>query len=203
MARLFEKIQRPSLRWGLIFGSILGIAVTVFNFVIGFVPDQNTQALLGYIPALLFIVLGFYAGLRASRETRRWTSGLVAGIWVGVIGAAITEIIPVIYTLVNMQSIVASNRLYIKTHPVEANHMDPTKYTSSDVLVVMAESILLGIASSTLYTIIGGALGGFIGRRRALAVSADSASVAYQEAMFTPPVSQVRGREAESAGAEE
>lgn len=191
MTRIFAKIQRPSLRWGLIFGIILGVVATAYNFAISFVQDQNTLAVLGYIPALLFIVLGFYAGLRAAQETRKWTSGLVAGIWVGVIGAAITEIVPAIYTLVNMQSIVTSDRLYIKTHPAETNNMDPTKFTSSDVLVVMLESILLGIISSSLYTTIGGALGGFVGRRRALAASGESAGTGavYQEAMFEPPAS--------------
>lgn len=182
MIRIFAKIQRPSLRWGLIFGIILGVVATAYNFAISFVQDQNAQGLLQYFPALLFIVLSFYAGLRAARETQRWTSGLVAGIWVGVIGTVIAEIVPTGYILANLQNIVA----YIKTHPAEANNIDPAKFTSSDLLVGVAENILVAIIGTSLYTIIGGALGGFIGRRRALAAG-ESQSKVYEEAMFEPP----------------
>lgn len=188
MTRIFAKIQRPSLRWGLIFGIILGVVATAYNFALNFVQDQSAQGLLQYFPALLFIVLSFYAGLRASQETRKWTSGLVAGIWVGVIGAVITEIIPTIYILVNMQNVVASYRVYIKTHPVETGNIDPAKFTSSDVLTGMAENILVGIIGTSLYTVIGGGLGGFIGRRRALAAG-ESEGAVYQETMFEPPAS--------------
>lgn len=183
MKNIFAKIQRPSLRWGLIFGIILGIALMAFDFAVSFVSDQSSLGLLGYIPALLFIVLGFYAGLRASQETGKWVSGLVAGIWVGVIGAAIAELLPVIITLINLQSFLDN-----------LNKVNHAKYTTSDVEAFLAENALAGIISSTLYTAIGGALGGFIGRRRALAAASKATTAAYEEAMFEPPTDQTNDK---------
>src|SRR5690348_11373348 len=108
MAKLFSRIQRPSLRWGLIFGIILGLANIAYNVAVMYVTDVSAQQILGYIPAILFLVLGFYAGMRASQETGKWTSGLAAGIWVGVISVLIVEVVVVVNTVVNLQNIIAT-----------------------------------------------------------------------------------------------
>src|SRR6266851_6843066 len=131
----FARIQRPSLRWGVIFGIILGIVEAAFNFAVSHVTDQNAQNILGYVPALLFLVLGFYAGLRASQETGRWTTGLITGLWVGLIGTVIADLIPLANTFFNLQNIVADAQAYIKTHEAQVNNMKPSDYTASDVMV--------------------------------------------------------------------
>ncbi len=187
--RPFARIQRPSLRWGLIFGIILGIVEAVFNFAASF-TDQNTQNILGYIPAVLFLVLGFYAGLRASQETGKWTTSLLAGLWVGLIGTVIADLIPLAYTLFNLQSIVANSQAYIKTHEAQVNNIKPSDYTASDVMITFLLQLVVSIINAAFFTIVGGGLAGFIGRRRALALaSAGTGTSVYEEAMFTAPAS--------------
>jgi uncharacterized membrane protein len=169
MINIFARIQRPSLRWGLIFGVILGIAEVGYNFTASFITDASLLAILGYIPALLLIFIGFYAGLRASRETGKWTSGLAAGIWVGVIAAVIFYLIPMINTFVNLQAMIASGQLYFKTHPQPG--FNPSSYGASDVIITQLEVWLSLVAEFALFTLVSSALGGFVGRRRSLAMA--------------------------------
>jgi hypothetical protein len=186
MAKLFSRIQRPSLRWGLIFGIILGIANIAYNFATILITDSNVQAILGYVPAILFLVLGFYAGLRSAQETGKWTSGLAAGIWVGVIGVLIVELVVFANVLINLQNIIASERLYIQAHEAQFNNLKPADFGASDVIVTTVVEALVSIITATLFTTIGGALGGFTGRRRALA-AAQNQSQPYSESLFEPP----------------
>jgi hypothetical protein len=199
MAKVFMRIRRPSLRWGLIFGLILGIVEIGYNFVTSFITQADLQSLLSYVPTVLFLVLGFYAGLRAARETGKWTSGLVAGIWVGVIGTVFAYLVVLVNILINLQSIVASSQLYIKTHPDQVGGIKPSDYTASDVLITALVGLLATVINSVFFTLIGGALGGFMGRRQALAL-ATPASTEYVEAMFEPLPS---GSEAASDEAQE
>lgn len=196
MAEILARIkQRPALRWGLIFGLILGIVDIAYNFAGSFVTDAGAQNILGFIPAVLFLVFGFYAGLRASQETSRWTSGLVAGIWVAVIGTLIFYVIPLINVIVNIQSIIENQRLLLKAHPVSG--VDPANYGASDVFVALLVEMLISMISCAFCTLIGGALGGFMGRRRALA---SKTSEAYEESLFQPPVSDEEAAPAEVKG---
>jgi hypothetical protein len=184
MTKIFAKIQRPSLRWGLIFGIILGVVEVVYNYAASFITEVNVQSILGYIAAILFIVMGFYAGLRASQETGKWISGLVAGIWVAVIGTVIFYVIPLANTFINLQAFVASAQLYLKTHPVSG--MKPSNYTASDVIITELLGLLASMINCALFTIIGGGLGGFMGRRRSLAL-ATPAHTEDEEALLVPP----------------
>lgn len=200
MAKVFMRIRRPSLRWGLIFGLILGVVEIGYNFATSFITQADVQNILGYVPTVLFLVLGFYAGLRAARETGRWTSGLVAGIWVGVIGTVFAYLVVLINILINLQSIVASSQLYIKTHQAQVGGIKPSDYTASDVLITALVGLLVAVINSVFFTLIGGALGGFAGRRRALSLAA-SASPEHVEAMFESPPSDTRTEPAEEKDA--
>ncbi|HVU70482.1 MAG TPA: hypothetical protein VHD63_25380 [Ktedonobacteraceae bacterium] len=184
MAKLFSRIQRPSLRWGLIFGIILGLANIAYNVAVTYVTDVNAQQILGYIPAILFLVLGFYAGMRAAQETGKWTSGLAAGVWVGVISVLVVEIVVVVNTIVNLQNIIATQRQYIQMNQAQFGDMKPSDFTASDVAVTVVVEALISIITASLFTTIGGALGGFTGRRRALAVAQ---SQPYTESLFEEP----------------
>lgn len=192
MIQIFARIKRPSLRWGLIFGIILGVVEVAYNFGASFVSDVNVQSILGYIMAFLFIITGFYAGLRAARETGRWTSGLAAGIWVAVFGTVIFFIIPIINTLINLQTIVASQQLYLKMHPV--NGMKPSDYTASDVIVTQLVGMCLQMIFCALFTTVSGGLGGFVGRRRAL-LAAENGEEESIIAESAPPESEMETQE--------
>ncbi|HXR66048.1 MAG TPA: hypothetical protein VN729_08995 [Ktedonobacteraceae bacterium] len=187
MTKIFARIQIPSLRWGLIFGIILGIVEVIYNFAASFITEVNVQSILGYVAAILFIVMGFYAGLRASQETGKWTSGFVAGIWVAIIGTVIFYVIPLVNTFINLQSFVASAQLYLKTHPVSG--MKPSNYTASDVIITELLGLVASMINCALFTIIGGGLGGFMGRRRSLAL-ATPANTEDEEVLLVPPASE-------------
>jgi len=187
MAKIFSRIQRPSLRWGLICGIILGVIGIAIDFAAIFITDVNIQSLLSYTPAVLFLVLGFYAGLRASQETGKWTSGLAAGIWVGVFGALIVGLLTIANTFINMQSIIADQRQYIQMNPSQFGGLKPSDYTASDVIITALLAVFVSIGNAAVFTTVGGALGGFTGRRRALAVAQRKA---YEESFSEAPVAE-------------
>lgn len=184
MAKIFARIQRPSLRQGLLFGIILGVVEIAYGFFASFVTQAEFQSVLGTVALALFLLFGFLAGQRASKETGKLGSGVMAGLWAGLIGSFIDGIIPLVGTLVNMQSIVASDQLYIKAHPDQFSGLKPTDYTASDVMTTALVALLFSVLFYTLITLIGGALGGMMGRRRALASASDGE---YQGTMFEKP----------------
>ena len=186
MAKIFAGIRRPSLRYGLIFGIILGIVQIAYGFVASFVTDQGAQTFLSTIGLVLFLIFGFLTGQRAARETGKLGTGVLAGLWAGLIGAALDALLPLINTIINLQSLVVQTQAYIKTHESQYNNMKPSDYTSTDVLIGTLIGLLFYILFYALLTLIGGAVGGYLGRRRALAAQ-DGGD--YEEAMFVKPSS--------------
>src|SRR5258708_9837191 len=108
MQTLFAKIRRPSLRYGLIFGLILGGIQIVFGLVSLFITQENILSVLSTIGLALFIVLGFNAGQRTTRETGKWGTGVAAGAWTGLIGVVLEAVGPFIRKLIFLPAIFAS-----------------------------------------------------------------------------------------------
>lgn len=187
MAKIFARIRRPSLRYGLIFGLILGVVQIIYGFGTSFISDTNTQSLLSTIGLVLFLVFGFLAGRRAAQETGKLGTGVLAGLWAGLIGSFVEALVPLINTLIFLQSILDTTRLYIKTHPSQYPGIKPSDYSASDVIIGTLIGLLFYILFYTLITLIGGALGGYWGRRRA---PASQTSGEYEEAMFVPPAEE-------------
>lgn len=171
MAKIFARIQRPSLRYGLIFGLILGVVQIIYGFATSFITDANAQSYLSTIGLALFLVFGILAGRRAAQETGKLGTGALAGLWAGLIGSAVEALLPLINTFIFLQSILDTTRNYIKTHPSQHPGLKPSDYTASDVIVGTLISLLFYILFYTLITLIGGALGGYLGRRSALLAS--------------------------------
>lgn len=166
MKALLAKIQRPSLRQGLIFGLILGGVQIAFGFITSFITQPDILSIFSSAALVLFIVFGFMAGRRATRETGRLATGVAAGIWTGLIGALLDALVPLVYTLLYLPTIVAEARQYIKTHPTQFPNYNPASYGSSDALVGFVENLLPYIVLYILISLIGGALGGALARRR-------------------------------------
>ena len=184
MLKIFGRIKKPSLRWGLFLGIILGIVEIVYNFGSSYITDASIQPILGYILAFLFIIAGFYAGFRASRETGKWTSGLAAGLWVAVFGTIVFYIIPLVNTLLHLQSIVASQQLELTNHPIKG--IKPSDYTASDVIITQLVGMCLDMGFCALFTTVSGGYGGFIGRRRALAAQVSQSDESSRVETSTP-----------------
>src|SRR5262249_2930791 len=134
IVNIFAKIRKPSLRQGLMWGLLLGVIEIVYGYIASFIASAGTQNILSTISLALFILFGFIAGQRASRETGKLGSGAVAGIWTGVFGSVLAGLVQLIDTLINMSSIVASNQLYVKAHPNQFPGVKPSDITASSVL---------------------------------------------------------------------
>src|SRR5579884_940057 len=101
----------PALQNGLLFGTILGIVEIILPFLL---------TTLGFIiNVLLYFFLVGYAGYRAAARTGKVSTGLVAGLLVGLLSSVIACIPLLVYYLSNidafraqLQQQIAANNVY-------------------------------------------------------------------------------------------
>jgi uncharacterized membrane protein len=168
MATIFARVRRPSLRQGLIFGLILGIIQIIYGFAADFIASNDVQSFLSTIGLALFLLFGFLAGRRASQETGRLGTGVLAGIWTGVVGSLLVGLVSLIRTLVTMSSIIANNQQIIRSNPQLYAGVKPSDITASYVLTTFFfDLVVFFLLFITLLTLAGGTFGAFLGRRRA------------------------------------
>jgi hypothetical protein len=184
ISEIFARIRRPSLRYGLIFGLILGVVQIAYGYASSYITQAGAQSILSLIGLALFLVFGFLAGQRAARETGKLGTGVIAGVWTGVIGSLVFDLVQIVGTLVSLSSIVAAQQLDVKNNPKAYPGIKPTDITPSSILTVFFLYLLFYLLFYTILTLIGGAIGGYMGRRNAL-VTADGGE--YEEAMFIKP----------------
>lgn len=184
MTKIFARIRRPSLRYGLIFGLILGVVQIAYGYAASFITSASAQSLLSTIGLALFLVFGFLAGQRAARETGKLGTGVLSGIWTGVIGSLIFDLVQIVGTFVSLSAIVANQQQAVKNNPKLYAGIKPSDITPSSILTVFFIYLLFYLLFYTLLTLIGGAIGGYMGRRSALAAQ-DGGE--YEEAMFVKP----------------
>jgi len=167
MQNALARVRNPALRQGLIFGIILGVIFLAIS-LIGF--NNLTFTL------ILCLLAAFIAGMRASRETGRITTGTLAGLWTGLIGTFIPSIILTILFLINIDA-------YRNSAQTNANqqHLHIT-YTNSLLLEGLLINFLLLLSVGVLFGVCGGAVGGIFGRRAQLAPVEE-----YKETMFETP----------------
>ena len=167
MQNALARVRNPALRQGLIFGIILGVIFLAIS-LIGF--NNLTFTL------ILCLLAAFIAGMRASRETGRITTGTLAGLWTGLIGTFIPSIILTILFLINIDS-------YRNSVQTNANqqHLHIT-YTNSLLLEGLFVNFLLLLLVGVLFGVCGGVVGGLFGSRRAHIPPVEE----YKEAMFEP-----------------
>lgn len=167
--QFFDRIKRPSLRQGVIFGLMLGGIEIVLWLLANFIKDGTLQSILGTLALAAFLILGYMAGQRAAQETARMGAGVAAGLWTGLIGGFLEGLIPFIIDLVFLPTIVTNVQQDYKAHPADYANIKFSDITTSYVLTSIAIQLVYVIALYTLIALLGGALGGFLGRRRALA----------------------------------
>lgn len=176
MKNIFAKVRQPALRYGLIFGLILEAIQILFLGILSNAMPMTLGQIITIVVLVLFVVFGFIAGMKTARETGKWYSGVVAGLCTGALGFIVFGVLSLINDIVFLQQYVN----YGSTHPVPGT--TAADYTSASVLMRFAANLLGGLIFYTLISVVGGTIGGLVGRNRA-AVS-DSA---YEEAMFIPP----------------
>lgn len=177
MKNIFAKVRQPALRYGLIFGLILEAIQILFLGILSNAIPMALGQIITIVVLVLFVIFGFIAGMKTARETGKWSSGVVAGLCTGVFGFIVFGILSFINDIVFLQQYVN----YGSTHP--APGATAADYTSSAVLMRFAINLLGGLIFYTLISVVGGTIGGLVGRNRA-AVGDHSA---YEEAMFIPP----------------
>jgi NADH:ubiquinone oxidoreductase subunit 6 (subunit J) len=167
MQNVLSKVRNPALRQGLIFGIILGIILVGLNFIFSGL----------IIIAVLTLLAAFIAGMRASQETGRTTTGTIAGLWTGLIGLLILSIIALGFLLHNLDAVRKSAQI-----TANQQHLQIT-YTNSQIITNYLFVYIILIALGILFGVIGGLVGGNFGRRRAQIPPVG----VYHEAMFEPP----------------
>jgi hypothetical protein len=166
----------PAIRQGLIFGIILAVVVIAFTFLAQVLP---LGALNGIIVLAIYIIFGLIAGRRASALTGRMATGVLAGFLAGLIGSMIPSIIGLVFDLFNIDAVRQAFQ--------QAANRQGVHVTYTNALVI--QSIILGLIFNvvlySLIALVGGAIGGFMGRSRAPLPQQQE----YQESMFVPPSS--------------
>ena len=191
MTQFFNRISKPSLRYGVIFGLILGaieIVLWVINFIVQYFFPQtyiaqysSIQPILNILSLGAFLVVGYMASQKTARETGKFIKGIVASLWAGLIGCVLELLIPLVIDLIYLPTSVAADQQDYKMNPSNWPGMKLSDITPMYVLTIIAAYLLLSIFINTLIALVGGLLGGALGRRRTLAYEAEEGSVPQAE----------------------
>lgn len=175
MGNVFNRIKRPALRQGVIFGLILAVVEIAVSLASNAFQDANAQNILSIIALAAFLIAGYIAGQKASQETGKLGSGAAAGLWAGLIGSVVESLLPLVLILIYLPTIVAADQQDFKQRPSDYPGMKITDITSSYVLTGFAIEVLANVILYTLIALVGAALGGWLGKRRYQAVSPEFA----------------------------
>lgn len=146
---------RPALRNGLLFGIILGGIEVVFPLTLG-----N----LGYLIGLIFYLgLVGLAGYRASASTGKVSTGLVAGLLVGLFSSIISSLGIFIYILPNIDAF----RQAMQQNAATFNQGYNITYTNNLVIGLLVLVLVIVIIGSSLLALGIGSIGGAIGKGKA------------------------------------
>jgi hypothetical protein len=169
MAKIFNRISQPSLRQGILFGLILG-AIEIVVWVLGsFFGQASIQSILSIVSLTAFLLAGYLAGLRAAQATGKMKTGVIAGLWTGLIGNLLVALFLFVLELIFLPTQVALTKFYLKSHQSDFPSLKTSDITPSYVLTGFLINLLPQIAFYIVITLVGGILGSFLGRRRALA----------------------------------
>jgi hypothetical protein len=192
MQKALARVRNPALRQGIFIGIILGVVLVGLSFIIGGL----------IIIVVLTLIAAYFAGLRASRETGRMTTGTFAGLWTGIIGVFILSIFSFGFLLFNLDAV-------LKNAQITANQQhEHIIYTNSTIIINYLSFYLFLIVLGILFGVIGGLVGGLFGTRRPSNPPVEE----YKEAMYEtpstleseelPPASEVEGSLASSESEE-
>ena len=145
----------PALRNGLQIGIILGIIEILFTFLLG-----GTGLI---INVLLFLFIVGYAGYRASARTGKVSTGLLAGMLVGLLSSVIANIPLLVYYLSNIDAF----RARLQQEMAANNLYQGITFTNNLVIVRVILLLVVLVVGATLLGLGVGSIGGAIGKDRA------------------------------------
>lgn len=159
-----QRPSHPAVRWGLIFGGVMALLSVMIG--LGRVSTENQDtvnngfAALECLYVLITLVVLFVAGILASKQTGRVSTGVLAGLFAGVIGGLTLTVFIIIWgATVNTDQIVR----VMNNSSSSLGSSDPRSVALlvSFIFSVVAILFLVGIGAGV------GALGGLIGRSQA------------------------------------
>lgn len=149
----------PALREGLIFGTILGILEIVSGLLQNFVGLHSLNTVSSVLFLVLIIVLNLLAGVRASQQTGRVSTGAYAGL--------IVELTSSVFGGISiLASIFVYNTILFRWFQQATSGHDQQFYMNQFVTIGIAE-VIMGFVVLPLLGAAIGAIGGMIGIRRA------------------------------------
>lgn len=151
---------------GLIFGVILAFVLVLYSLIAPFVA-QTLGTISLFVDIAIYLIFGFLAGRRASRMTGKLSSGVVAGALAGLVSSLLSGIYALILTYVNLN-------YYVQQAQIIANKQHPRIIiTPGYILQAELAYLVTPLLFSFLLVLIGGTLGGFLGKGRARVAPAE------------------------------
>ena len=145
----------PALQNGLLFGIILGVIEVVLSLTLGNI---------GFLICLvIYLGLVGFAGYRASARTGKVSTGLVAGLLVGLFSSIIGSLGLFIYTLPNVDAL----RQQLQQQANTFNQGITINYTTNVVIGLLVLLLFILILASSVLALGIGAIGGAIGKGNA------------------------------------
>lgn len=150
---------------GIIFGVILAIVLVLYSFIAPFI-DQTLGAIGLFVNIAIYFVFGLMAGRRASTLTGNLSSGIMASAIAGLVSSVLAGIYALILTYVNID-------YYVQQAQIQANKQHPVIHVTPGYIIQAELAYLVTpLLFSFLLVLIGGVMGSFLGRRRALSMAA-------------------------------
>lgn len=145
----------PALQNGLLFGIILGVLEVALSLTLGSI---------GFVICLvLYLGMVGFAGYRASARTGKVSTGLVAGLFVGLFSSVIGSLGLFIFTLPHVDAM----RQLLQQQANTFNQGVTINYTTNVVIAYLALLLVILIVGSSSLALGIGAIGGAIGKGNA------------------------------------
>ena len=151
---------------GLIFGVILAFVLILYGFIAPFV-----QQTLGEISLFVNIAIYFIFGLLAGRRASKLTGKLISGVGAGALAGLVSSLLTGIYELI---SIYVSIDYYVQQAQIVANKQHPVIHiTPGYIMQAELAYLVTPLMLAFLLVLIGGTLGGILGKGRARVAPAE------------------------------
>ena len=169
-----------AFRIGLIFGAILAVILTILGLIERFGPDVRFLGLaLAVVSIIVALLAYFFAGFRASAQSGKVSTGLLAGLWTGLVSMALNAIVGVLFDVSRLPEMTDRFNQAIATSDPSSS----LQFTDTTTLIflIVAEIIVIAIVSAIALGV--GAMGGAAGKGRA-----PVSQQPYRESLYQSPL---------------
>ena len=170
-----------AFRIGLLFGIILAVIMIAFNFAEQFARDVIGAG--GLILIILTIIISlaayFFAGFRASSQSGKVSTGLLAGMWTGIISSLVNGVASVLLTIPQLPELTRTANQAI----INSGAQTDIRYTETTMLLLTIGGTFLLLLLASAIALGVGAIGGAAGKGRA-----PMSQQTYQESLYQSPM---------------